>query len=88
MIIFLYFLFLFFICNRLFTNYINDIRWDRSPIINSNKSSRRSEMAKIRLTTENINTQPESDIYNALHLADDWSNYDELYRAANSIHIM
>ena len=45
-------------------------------------------MAKIRLTTENINTQPESDIYNALHLADDWSNYDELYRAANSIHIM
>ncbi len=45
-------------------------------------------MAKIRLTVENLNTQPESSIYNALHQADDWCNFDELYRAANSIHIM
>ena len=44
-------------------------------------------MSTINITTEELNALDEDKIESALNKADDWSNYDELYRAANSIHI-
>ncbi len=45
-------------------------------------------MSKINLSTEIVNTYIENDFYTALNRADDWSNFDELYRAAEPLHIM
>ncbi|MBQ7652553.1 MAG: hypothetical protein IJS15_16465 [Victivallales bacterium] len=45
-------------------------------------------MSQIKLSTENMSQYTDGDIYSALYYADDWSNFDELYRAADTFHIM
>ena len=45
-------------------------------------------MSQIQLIAEQLNTYTENAIYTAFNQADDWSNFDALYRAANTLHVM
>ena len=45
-------------------------------------------MSKIKLNTGEVNDYNDNEFYSELYRADDWSNFDELYRAANTLHIM